>query len=70
VGSKPIRRRQQQSPVLESISELELFETSSVLPWRRGIVAIASASRKEDIGFESRQGVRFLGLYMYIAVLL
>jgi hypothetical protein len=31
-------------------------------PWRRGIVVIASASRTEDPGFESCQGVRFLGL--------
>jgi hypothetical protein len=31
-------------------------------PWRRGIVVIAYASRPEDPGFESRQGVRFLGL--------
>jgi hypothetical protein len=38
-------------------------------PWRRSIVDIASASRKEDPGFESRQGVKFLGLYN-IAVLL
>jgi hypothetical protein len=30
---------------------------------QRGIVAFASASRIEDSGFESRQGVRFLGLY-------
>jgi hypothetical protein len=36
---------------------------SCLLPWRRGIVVIASASRTEDPGFESRQGVRFLGLY-------
>jgi hypothetical protein len=27
------------------------------------IVIIASACRKEDTGFESRQGVRFLGIY-------
>jgi hypothetical protein len=32
-------------------------------PWRRGIVVIVSASRTEDPGFESRQGVRFLGLH-------
>jgi hypothetical protein len=31
------------------------------LPWRRGNVVIASASETEDLGFESRQGVRFLG---------
>jgi hypothetical protein len=29
------------------------------LPWRRGIVVVASAYRTEDPGFESRQGVRF-----------
>jgi hypothetical protein len=34
-------------------------------PWRRGIVVIASAYRTEDIGFESHQGVRFLGLYIH-----
>jgi hypothetical protein len=34
-------------------------------PRRRGIVVIASASRKEDPGFESRQGVRFL-VFLYI----
>jgi hypothetical protein len=33
------------------------------MPWRRGIVVIASAYRTEDPWFESRQGVRFLGLY-------
>jgi hypothetical protein len=27
------------------------------------IVIIASACRTEDTGFESRQGVRFLGIY-------
>jgi hypothetical protein len=40
------------------------------MPWWRGIVVIASASRIEDPRFESRRGVRFLGLYMYITVLL
>jgi hypothetical protein len=30
---------------------------------RRGIVVIASTYRTEDPGFESRQGVRFLGIY-------
>jgi hypothetical protein len=35
-------------------------------PWRRGKVVIASASRPEDRGFESRRGVRFLGIYMYV----
>jgi hypothetical protein len=42
-------------------------------PWRRGIVVIASASRTEDPGFESRQVFRSLyievllsKLYMYI----
>jgi hypothetical protein len=39
-------------------------------PWWLGIVVIASASRTEDSRFESRQSVRFLGLYQYIAVLL
>jgi hypothetical protein len=32
-------------------------------PWQRGIVVIASAYRTEDPRCESRQGVRFLGLY-------
>jgi hypothetical protein len=32
-------------------------------PWWRGIVVIASASRTEDPGFESRQSARFLGPY-------
>jgi hypothetical protein len=30
-------------------------------PWRRGAVDIASASRMRRPGFESRQGIRFLG---------
>jgi hypothetical protein len=34
-------------------------------PWRRGMVVIASASRTEDPGFKSRQGVRVLGLYTH-----
>jgi hypothetical protein len=32
------------------------------LPWRRGIMVIASASRTEDTGFKSHQNARFLGL--------
>jgi hypothetical protein len=39
-------------------------------PWRSGVVVIASAYRTEDPGFESHQGVRFLGLYTGIALLL
>jgi hypothetical protein len=39
--------------------------TLNRMPWRRGIVVIASASRTEDPGFESRQGVRFSGLYTF-----
>jgi hypothetical protein len=35
------------------------------LPWRSGIVIIASAHRTEDPGLESRQGVRFLGRYTF-----
>jgi hypothetical protein len=35
---------------------------------RPGIVVIASSSRTEEPGFESRQGVRFLGFWMYLAV--
>jgi hypothetical protein len=34
------------------------------LPWRRGIVVIASAYRTEDAGFKSRQGVRSFGIYL------
>jgi hypothetical protein len=34
------------------------------MPWRRGIGSGQRvASRTEDPGFESRKGVRFLGLY-------
>jgi hypothetical protein len=35
----------------------------NILHSRHGIVVIASAYRTEDPGFESRQGVRFLGIY-------
>jgi hypothetical protein len=45
----------------KSQSLLELSELKR--PWRRGIVVITSAYRSEDPGFESRQGVRFLGIY-------
>jgi hypothetical protein len=38
--------------------------------WRRAIGVIASASRTGDPGFEPRQGVRFLGLYILGTVLL
>jgi hypothetical protein len=31
------------------------------MPWRRGTVDIASASRTRRPGFESRHGIRFLG---------
>jgi hypothetical protein len=33
------------------------------LQWRPGIVAIASPSRPEDRGFESRRGIRFSWIY-------
>jgi hypothetical protein len=33
--------------------------------WRRGIVVIASAFRIEALGFESCQGVWFLGIYTF-----
>jgi hypothetical protein len=46
------------------------FIKRTSLSWRRVIVVIASAQRTEDPGFEFRQGVRFLGFYMYIAGLL
>jgi hypothetical protein len=36
----------------------------------RGTVVIGLAHIAEDPGFDSRQGVRFFGLYTYIAVLL
>jgi hypothetical protein len=36
------------------------------LSWWRGIVVIAPAYRKEDPGFESRQGARFLVTWVYI----
>jgi hypothetical protein len=39
-------------------------------PWRRGIVDIASAYTKEDPGFESRQGERFLGIINCSAVVI
>jgi hypothetical protein len=35
------------------------------VPWRRGIGVIASVSRTDSPGFESRLGVRFLGLYTF-----
>jgi hypothetical protein len=38
--------------------------------WRRGIVVIASASRPEYPRFESLEGVRLWGLYIYISMLL
>jgi hypothetical protein len=31
-------------------------------PWRLGVVVIVAANITEDRGFESRQGLRFLGL--------
>jgi hypothetical protein len=45
------------------------IETIKLGPWRRGIVVIESASRTEDTGFESRQYVMFLGLYVNITIL-
>jgi hypothetical protein len=38
---------------------------SCALARRRGIVVIASTSRTEDPGFESRQGLRFLGFLIH-----
>jgi hypothetical protein len=35
-------------------------------PWRHALVTIASAYRTEDPGFESRQGVRFLCIYIAV----
>jgi hypothetical protein len=52
------------------MDEIEKKLKTCFWSWRRGIVVIASANRTEDPGFESRQGVMFLGLYAYIAVLL
>jgi hypothetical protein len=40
----------------------KLEQMSRKMPWRRGIVFIASTSRTEDPGFESRQVVRLLCL--------
>jgi hypothetical protein len=42
--------------------EKQMFFKESLLPLRHGKVVIASASRTEDPGFESRKGVSFLGL--------
>jgi hypothetical protein len=39
------------------------------LPWRRGVMVIVYANGTEERGFESRQGVRVLGLHTYIAML-
>jgi hypothetical protein len=36
-------------------------QSSGLRPWRRGAVDIASASGTRRPGFESRQGIRFLG---------
>jgi hypothetical protein len=38
------------------------------VPWRRGKVIIASATRTDDPVFESCQGVGLFGVYTYIAV--
>jgi hypothetical protein len=51
------------------VNSAYIVATTRHYPGRRGIVVIASASRTEDPGFESRQGVRFLGV-VNIAVLL
>jgi hypothetical protein len=53
----PFARTQGSQTIAWSYNQLLYF-----LPCRRGIVVIASAYRTEDPGFESRQGVRFLGL--------
>jgi hypothetical protein len=46
------------------------YTTTNInLPWRRGIVVIASAYRTENPGFESRQGVRFRSLYIAVSKL-
>jgi hypothetical protein len=48
-----------------------LYQEKSGNPvWRCGVVVIVSANRTEDRGLESRQGLRLLGLYTYIAMLL
>jgi hypothetical protein len=52
----------------KKIERLSLGTIYCSLPWRRGIVmhvVITSAYRTEDPGFESRQGVRFLGSYTF-----
>jgi hypothetical protein len=50
-------------PTSETLKARLFKEKHFVLPWWRGKVVIASASRTEDPGLESHQGVRFLGLY-------
>jgi hypothetical protein len=40
------------------------------MPWRRDIVVITYAYITEDPWFESRQCVKYLVLYLYIAMLL
>jgi hypothetical protein len=40
-----------------------LFNLFERQPWQHGIEAIASASRKDDHGFKSRQGVGLLGIF-------
>jgi hypothetical protein len=44
--------------IVSSGAKMNFFQ-----PWRRGIVVIASAYKTEDPGFDSRHGVRFLGIY-------
>jgi hypothetical protein len=46
------------------------FETVNFVrkPCQRGAVDIASASRTRRPGFESRQGIRFLGKHSYAVV--
>jgi hypothetical protein len=46
-----------------------LTMTMHIKPRQRGIVVIASAYRTEDPGFESRQGVRFLGFYIHCSAI-
>jgi hypothetical protein len=49
-------------PTIRTPAQTRPVKKVDKLTWRLGLVVIVSASRTEDRGFESRQGVRFLGL--------
>jgi hypothetical protein len=50
-------------------SKRRVRKCETTAPWRRGKVVIASAYRKEDPGFKSPQGVRFLGIAVLLSLL-